>query len=136
MSNDEPREPSQFGLFLLGAISRAGFTNTSQFAKSAGLSPSVVFRWIYGLTDPSLPGLAHAAAALGVSLIELAARAYPYVVAEPPPDTAASRLAAELALMLDPASPLSPDDREVIETILDRFLEPYRQKLRESRADG
>jgi hypothetical protein len=51
------------------------------------------------------------------------------------PNAGGAALVAELALMLDPSSPLSPDDREIIEVMVGRFLEPYRRKLRELRAD-
>lgn len=134
MSNAASREPTQFGLFVLKAMARAGFKNTSQLAKAAGLQPSVVFRWSHGLADPSLKGLAQLAQPLGVRLGELVAQAYP----EDFDDLSAGsgiELAAEVALMLDPASPLPPDDREIIEVMLDRFLEPYRRKLRELRAE-
>lgn len=132
--SQEPRTPTEFGRYLLAAMKRAGFSNLSQFSRAAGLGSSVTHRWVFGGADPSLPALAQASRKLGVSLGELVAQAYPDDFG----DLAAGSgnpVVAELALMLDPTSPLSPEDRELIEVMIARFLEPYRRKLRKLRTE-
>ncbi len=101
------REPTEFGFFLLRAMSEAGFRSTAEFARSAGRSPAVISRWIYGNVDPSARALAEVAPALKIPAADLIAKAYPggRLLSEPriiPP---------QVARLLDTLDKLSPADR-------------------------
>lgn len=124
------REPTEFGLFLLRAIANAGHDNPSRFARAAGRDPSVIHRWIYGVTVPTARVLAEVAPALRIPEADLIAAAY-----SPDPDAKLEpervpEIVAELAQMLRSESPLSDEDRQILSLMIGRLIEPYRKVMR------
>jgi transcriptional regulator with XRE-family HTH domain len=104
----QTRQPTEFGLYLIAALRSAGFTSISAFARAAGRDPSVVHRWIYGITAPSAKVLAEVAPVLRVPEADLIARAYPGGAADLP----AAPIPRELAALIDAYAALDPAARK------------------------
>lgn len=112
MNQTEPqRKPTEFGVFLLGAADRAGFTSVTRLAHAADLDPSVVFRWIYGKTEPSAKALAKVAPLLGLAEVDLIARAYP---ASTPRDTGTPPPRQIARIAVKRAFTLAPDEEQTV----------------------
>jgi transcriptional regulator with XRE-family HTH domain len=129
------REPTSFGCWLLELMRDAGFEQQSDLVKAAGVSPSTVSRLINsGTYTPDIRTLDRVAAALNVATLDLVAVR---TGAEPPmvkpsaeASFAANPLVSELQQMLAPDSPLSPDDRQYVVSVVSRVIEPYRRAMR------
>lgn len=120
--------PTQFGMFLLAAMNAAGYPSTTNFARAAGVDPSVVFRWIYGKTAPTTKILAKVAPVLGLTESDLIARAYSTGTSLAESPRVIHPLVAELARLLGDDSPIGTDERQVLETLIDRIVQPYRRR--------
>jgi transcriptional regulator with XRE-family HTH domain len=124
-----------FGAYLRDAILAAGFSTPSQFAREVGTDPSVVLRWISGEQRPTISSIERIAPILGRSITDMVTAAYPdrlgHPVAAPP--TQIHPLAHELGRILAEDSPVSPEERAALASVLDRMLEPYRRDLRRRR---
>ncbi len=129
MANRRPG--TGFGGYLKEAILAAGFSTPTHFARAAGTDPSVVLRWLSEEQRPTIRSIERIAPILGRSINELVLAAYPDRLSGPVPDTRpAHPMAHELARILADDSPIPRADREALETVLDRLLDPYRKVLR------
>ena len=124
-----------FGAYLRDAILAAGFTTPTQFAREVGTDPSVVLRWISGEQRPTISSIERIAPVLGRSITDMVTAAYPDRMGQPLPGAPVQihPLAYELGRILAEDSPVSPDERAALATVLDRLLEPYRRDLRRRR---
>ncbi|MEV8505846.1 helix-turn-helix transcriptional regulator [Actinoplanes sp. NPDC051475] len=124
-----------FGGYLRGAIHAAGFPTPTHFARAVGTDPSVVLRWLSGEQRPTIRSIERIAPVLGRSINELVLAAYPdRLGAEKAPEPAAHPLVQELGRILADDSPIPAADREALETVLDRMIDPYRKVLRRRRS--
>jgi transcriptional regulator with XRE-family HTH domain len=124
-----------FGAYLKEAIPAAGFPTATHFARAAGTDPSVVLRWLSEEQRPTIRSIERIAPVLGRSINELVVAAYPDRVGDSAPARRPLHpLAQELGLLLADDSPIATADRQALETVLDRMLEPYRKVLRRRRS--
>jgi len=121
-----------FGAYLKEAILAARFPTPTHFARAAGTDPSVVLRWLSEEQRPTIKSIERIAPVLGKSINEIVLAAYPDRLNGPEPAAvpAAHPLVHELARMLAGDSPIPRADREALETVLDRMLDPYRRLMR------
>jgi transcriptional regulator with XRE-family HTH domain len=120
-----------FGVYLREAILAARFPTPTHFARAAGTDPSVVLRWLSVEQRPTIRSIERIAPVLGKSINELVLAAYPDRLSGQVADSRpAHPLVHELARMLADDSPIPRADREALETVLDRLLDPYRKVLR------
>jgi len=119
-----------FPEYLREAIPRMGYQTPTDLAKAAGISPSVVLRWLKGETRPLVPLLERVAPYLGAKLSTLVRIAYPEIDEELPIEelTPLHPLAAELQRRLGPQSSLSDDEQDILARIIDSVLAPYRAR--------
>ena len=121
-----------FAAYLRTAIRAAGFASPTQFAREAELDPSVVLRWLAGTQRPTVRSLERVAPILGRSTGEMVRAAYPEKLG----DEGGAPM-HELAYIVDHVlgsdSTVPDPEREVLESLLRRVLEPYRQELRSRR---
>lgn len=130
-----PTPAAGFGAYLKEAILAARFPTPTHFARAAGTDPSVVLRWLSEEQRPTIRSIERIAPVLGKSINELVLAAYPDRLDAPAPGVAATHpLVHELARMLADDSPVPRADREALETVLDRLLDPYRKVLRRRRS--
>jgi transcriptional regulator with XRE-family HTH domain len=124
-----------FGAYLKEAIQAARFPTPTHFARAAGTDPSVVLRWLSEEQRPTIRSIERIAPVLGKSINELVVAAYPDRVGDAVPALRPVHpLAHELGLILADDSPIGTADRQALETVLDRMLEPYRKVLRRRRS--
>jgi transcriptional regulator with XRE-family HTH domain len=128
------REPTEFGWYVMRKM--AEFEpplNQARLARRARVSESTVHRWLYQEIKPEDDKLGQLAAALNVDHGELLAKAgYGRPadhVAEPP----IHRHARNIDAILSPNSPVPPEDREALERVLDRLIDPYLKLIRRRR---
>lgn len=119
-------QASGFGAYIADAIADAGFTTSTHFARAIDVDPSVVRRWINGQQRPTLRLLERAAPALNRSLNDLVAAAYPERSSEAVQPIPLHPLARDVDVLLGANSRLPEKEREALETVLRRLLEPYR----------
>jgi transcriptional regulator with XRE-family HTH domain len=107
-----------------------GYQTPTDFARAAGISPSVVLRWLNGQTRPLVPLLERVAPHLGAKLSTLVRIAYPEIDEGLPIEDAPTLhpLAAELQRRLGPKSTLPAAEQEVLTRIVDSVLTPYRSR--------
>ncbi len=131
-----PAPPSPgFGAYLKEAILAARFSTPTQFARVAGTDPSVVLRWLSEEQRPTIRSIERIAPVLGRSINDLVLAAYPDQSSGPPPDAPVTNpIVHELSRMLAEDSPIPRADREALETVLDRMIDPYRKVLRRRRS--
>jgi transcriptional regulator with XRE-family HTH domain len=123
-----------FGSYLKEAILAARFPTPTHFARAVGTDPSVVLRWLSEEQRPTIRSIERIAPILGKSINELVRAAYPDRLNDPAPAVPVVHpLVHELARMLAADSPIPQADREALETVLDRLLDPYRKVLRRRR---
>jgi transcriptional regulator with XRE-family HTH domain len=127
-----PVTATGFGAYLKKAILAAHFPTPTHFARAVGTDPSVVLRWLSEEQRPTIKSIERIAPALGKTINELVLAAYPDRLNGPAPAAvpAAHPLVHDLARVLADDSPIPRADREALETVLDRMLEPYRRLLR------
>jgi len=127
-----PVAATGFGAYLKEAILAAHFPTPTHFARAVGTDPSVVLRWLSGEQRPTIKSIERIAPVLGKGINELVLAAYPDRLNGPAPAArpAAHPLVHDLARVLADDSPIPRADREALETVLDRMLEPYRRLLR------
>src|SRR5262249_28032597 len=121
-----------FGAYLREAILAAGFPTPTHFARAAGTDPSVVLRWLSEEQRPTIRSIERIAPVLGVGINELVLAASPDRLngAAPSAPTVTHPLVHDLARLLADDSPVPRADRQALEIVLDRMLEPYRRLLR------
>lgn len=126
----KPEPLPAFPEYLKQAIPQRGYQTPTDFARDAGISSSVVSRWLNGKVRPDVPLLERVAPYLGAKLSTLVRIAYPEVdeglAIEEAPDL--HPLAAELQRRLGPQSNLDPGEQEMLIGIIDRVLAPYRSR--------
>jgi transcriptional regulator with XRE-family HTH domain len=123
-----------FGAYLKEAILAARFPTPTHFARAVGTDPSVVLRWLSEEQRPTIKSIERIAPVLGRTINELVLAAYPDRLGGPAPAAPATHpLVHELARILDDDSPIPRADREALETVLDRMLDPYRKLLKRRR---
>ena len=121
-----------FGVYLKEAILAARFPTPTHFARAAGTDPSVVLRWLSEEQRPTIKSIERIAPALGKSINELVVAAYPDRLFGPAPAVVpvTHPLVHDLGRMLADDSQIPRADREALETVLDRMLDPYRRLMR------
>jgi transcriptional regulator with XRE-family HTH domain len=129
-----PRPAVGFGGYLKDAIHAAGFPTPTHFARAVGTDPSVVLRWLSEEQRPTIRSIERIAPVLGKTINELVVAAYPDRVGVSAPAPQVPPLAQELARMLADDSPIPEPDRQALETVLDRMLDPYRKIMRRRRS--
>ena len=121
-----------FADYLRSAIRAAGFATPTNFARAADLDPSVVLRWLSGAQRPTVRSLERVAPILGRSTSEVVRAAYPDRLSG---ERGAGAPMHEIAHLVDRVlgtdSPIPRKDREALEQVLTRMLEPYRLQLRQ-----
>lgn len=122
-----------FPEFLLDAIRRAHFATPTDFARAAGVHPSVVSRWVKG-ERPTLRLLERVAPTLRVSVRQLVSVAYPGEDEFVPDGPAPHPLALDIERLLAADSPMPDAEREVLATLIEHVVSPYRRYLRKRRA--
>jgi transcriptional regulator with XRE-family HTH domain len=123
-----------FGVYLKEAILAARFETPTHFARAVGTDPSVVLRWLSEEQRPTIRSIERIAPVLGRSINELVRAAYPDRLSGPAPEVPAMHpLVHELARVLADDSPIPRADRDALETVLDRLVDPYRKVLRRRR---
>jgi transcriptional regulator with XRE-family HTH domain len=124
-----------FGGYLKEAIHAARFPTPTHFARAVGTDPSVVLRWLSEEQRPTIRSIERIAPVLGKTINELVVAAYPDRLGVSAPVVPAARpLVHELARMLADDSPIPEPDRQALETVLDRMLDPYRKVMRRRRS--
>lgn len=119
-----------FPEYLREAIPQMGYQTPTDFARAAGISSSVVSRWLNGKVRPDVPLLERVAPYLGAKLSTLVRIAYPEIDEGLPIEEAEPMhpLAAELQRRLGPQSTLSDDEQQILARIVDSVLAPYRSR--------
>jgi transcriptional regulator with XRE-family HTH domain len=127
--------PIGFGIYLRDAIHAAGYATPTHFARVVGTDPSVVLRWISEEQRPTIRSIERIAPVLGKSINDVVRAAYPDRLGgnETAPTHRLHPIAYEIGRILAEDSPVSEADRQALETVLDRMLEPYRRELRRRR---
>ncbi len=107
------------------------YDSPSAFARDAGVSESSVSRWIAGKERPGNRTIEKIAPKLGLTVAELSGVVYGTDAQGPAVEpTAYHPLALEIARLLGDDSPLPPDRRDILATLIDGALAPYRRDLR------
>lgn len=119
-----------FPEYLREAIGRMGYGTPTDFARAAGISSSVVSRWLNGKVRPDVPLLERVAPYLGAKLSTLVRIAYPEIDEGLPAEEAPALhpLAAELQRRLGPQSTLPDAERDILSRLVDSILAPYRSR--------
>jgi transcriptional regulator with XRE-family HTH domain len=119
-----------FPEYLRQAILRRGYRTPTDFARDAGISSSVVSRWLNGQVRPDVPLLERVAPYLGAKLSTLVRLAYPEIDDGIAVEDGAALhpLAAELERRLGPKSTLPPDEQEILARLVDSVLAQYRSR--------
>jgi transcriptional regulator with XRE-family HTH domain len=126
----KPEPLPGFPTYLREAITKMGYETPTEFARTAGISSSVVSRWLNGQVRPDIPLLDRIAPHLGAKLATLVRIAYPEIDEGLPLEQAPALhpLAAELQRRLGPQSTLPDDEKEVLARIVDSLLAKYRSR--------
>jgi len=130
----------RFQDFVVNHAVNQGIVGRQALAERAGIKVGMLSKYYSGQERPSIGTLEKIHAAIHCDWNELlvaAGRASANVTAKPtiPPLTLHPR-AQEINTMLIDASPLSPKDREYIESMIDRLIDPYRRQMRTRRKTG
>jgi len=112
-----------------------GLDRQVDLARAAHVSEATVTRLIYATIAPEPETIRKLAGALGVDEHDFLRRVHDTAtVGTTPPeageDLPRHPLAIELDRMLAPGSPIPELDREALETLIDRLIEPYRRMMR------
>lgn len=131
MVNSADRQPTPFGWYLIRLMAAHDPQMTqSDLARRTNIGQATISRWIYGSAKPDPDKLALLADALGLDHNDLLHRAGHTTTAPTPrTDPTDHPIAAEIRVMLGPDSPLPLGERNVLETVLNGVLTPYRHHL-------
>ena len=126
----KPEPLPAFPEYLRQAIPGMGYATPTEFARAAGISSSVVSRWLNGVVRPDVPLLERVAPYLGAKLSTLVRIAYPEIDEGMQTEDAPALhpLVTELQRRLGPQSTLTDDEREVLARIVESVLRPYRSR--------
>lgn len=127
----KPQPLPGFAEYLKNAIARRGFATPTEFARAAGIHPSVVLKWLDNQTRPAVPLLERAAPVLGTKVSTLVRLAYPETNDDDHAlDDGAGLhpLAAELDRRLGEKSTLSDVEKDTLTRIVDSVLAPHRAR--------
>jgi transcriptional regulator with XRE-family HTH domain len=130
-------KPPGFPEYLADAIARAKYPTPTDFARAAGVHPSIVSRWLSGQAVPTVRTLEKIAPHLRVNKNTLIAIAYPDASVEfdaVPERPAPHPLALDVERMLADDSPVPDDERATLATLIEHMVAPYRRYLRKRRA--
>jgi transcriptional regulator with XRE-family HTH domain len=122
----------------LAAAIEARYDSDSAFARAAGVSPSVVSRWVKGELTPTPRALQKIAPALGVNATTLSAIAYPELGGELPESSyqqprPVHPIARDIDRLLGDESPVPEAERATLAGLLEAVVSPYRRYLRKRR---
>lgn len=133
------KEPTALGWWLLGEMDARHLSQT-ELSTRMGVAQATISRWIYRDIRPDTDKLSQLADALGLDeaqradLFRRAGHSLASIQADEGPAVDVIRpmhpLAVEIQRMLADESPVGERDREMLETILDRVIEPYRKVMR------
>jgi transcriptional regulator with XRE-family HTH domain len=133
-------EPTEFGLWLMRKMAaHEPPLSQAELARRSGIGQATISRWIFQEHTPDTRKLEKLATALDVSFAEVLTIAGHGTPAE---DISAALaglrpgvepLAAELSAMLEDGSPLTEQDRQMLEQVVDRLIDPYRKLFRTRR---
>lgn len=134
------KEPTELGWWLLSEMTARNLSQTD-LAIRMGVAQATISRWIYQAIRPDTDKLAQLADALMLDEAQRADlfRRAGHTLASVQADETVKApqpmhvLAVEIQRMLAAESPLSDDDRRVLEMLLDRVIEPYRKVMRRRR---
>lgn len=126
-----------FGTWLTQRMIDCGHERASDLGRATGINPSLISRWQQDKMVPGMSSLQKLAGPLRTPVQELAARAG-HLAGQAPADSAEPErphpLVLDLARMLAEDSPLPDDEREVLATLVDRVIAPYRRHWRRRRS--
>lgn len=122
MSDSDTAPSNAWAQFIRSARQSRGWS-IDELASRADVSRMTIIRWEGGATRFRPDTVARVAAALEVPKDEAMRAAFgsDAVAALPHP------LVAELARLLDEDSPIGVDERHVLEILIERIVQPYRQ---------
>jgi transcriptional regulator with XRE-family HTH domain len=132
-------DPGEFKTYVVNAAANLpGVTSQADIARAANVGASLLSKWFRGEETPSLDSLTKLATLPGAKLndlLRLTGRvdddgAAPLVTTMRP----VHPRARELDDMLAVESPLAVAEREVLETLVDRVMDPYRRTMRRRRS--
>jgi transcriptional regulator with XRE-family HTH domain len=130
VSQDSAPTITAFGQQLLELLHNAGYATPTALARDAGLTPSMLGRWIYGKNLPTAAALRKVAPLLGVPVGDLIAAAYPTGdqpdLSPPreiirPPDVPMT-LGRQVDAWLHPESDLSPRGRDHLRKLINAAI--------------
>lgn len=133
---NQSQSPVGFGVYLREAILAARFPTPTHFARAVGTDPSVVLRWLSEEQRPTIRSIERIAPVLGKTINEMVQAAYPDRLSgdSQAPVPQLHPLAYEVGRMLAADSPIPGVDRQALETVLERMLDPYRKLMRRRRS--
>lgn len=122
---------SALGELLINRMGEVGMTRQRDLSIAAGVSPSSIHRVMFGTMRPGVDVLHRIAQALDLNPDQLVKFVYGSRPGPGEPDrpTLHPRV-AELQRMLDPESPLTDEDRKLLEILVDRIMDPHRRDMR------
>lgn len=131
-----------FREYVISHARRARLANSqAELARATGIDQGVLSRWFRGVERPSLPNLQRLAQAVpGTSVLELTVLAGRASLDElgmptlPVAPRAIHPLADEVDALLSDGSPLDAGEQEILSTLLQRVLDPYRGMLDKRRS--
>lgn len=135
------KEPTALGWWLLAEMDRRQLSQT-YLAGRMGVAQATISRWIYRSMQPETNKLNQLADEFklddqqraemfrlaGHNVASATIRAE--ITAEAEVVRAVHPIAAEIRRMLDAGSPIPDGDRQLLETLLDRVIDPYRKVMR------
>lgn len=134
---EQDPEDVGFPAYLRATIQAAGFETPTQFARKAGVEPSVIFAWLRGDRRPAIRLLERVAPTLNVETQTLVGAAYPEIAnstVATPTVRILHPLAAEVERLLGAGSPLNPEEQQRVATIVEAAVAPYASRTRRRRA--
>ena len=129
------REPTELGRYVLARMVARGLDRQVDLARAAKVSDATVNRLIYATIAPEPETIRKLAGALGVDEHDFVLRVHNVAAIGPTEpiigeDLPRHPLAVELDRMLAPESHIPEADREALETLIDRLIDPYRRMMR------
>lgn len=124
-----PRRPTELGLYILDRMLAVRLTKQWQLAQASGLSQATISRLIYEQGhNPDRNTIAGLAAALQIPERDLLLKVHDMLATMRIQPRAGDPLAAEVARLIGPDSPLTAGEQETLRVQLRSVLEPYRHR--------